>query len=161
MFRPVVVAMAIMGCSYISQAEEPKLILEGNSPAIEYRATEFNRIYFNDKSLTLASQTGLMDHSVVWDYSRYNVLKFDFAENSIEDMECTDRDLVYKPDNLILTGADSISFRCAVYNMAGVVISTGEFRADGTYSITTLLPGVYFAVASDGNRQLTLGFVIK
>lgn len=161
MHKSTFMAILLMACSGTLYADGHKIILEGSSPQKEYELSKYNRIYFDDNGLRLASHTNSLTQAISWNYTNYNVVKFDLLQSGLNETSITVGSLNYSDGKLTLTSETPESYSCEVYNIAGMTIAAGMFAGDCTYSVESLPSGLYFAVATNGQSRITLKFIKK
>lgn len=156
-----------MGLSAAAANEVPCLVFTGNSET-ENRLdlSKFNRISFGDKSMTITSS----NHSETIEllYSLFHHLEIKNAiptdlSGITEIIEDSEAQLLFDSSSKFLRiDADSdTAYQLGIFNMKGYLLATSELRGGESVSIEGLESGIYVAVATDGNRKLTIKFILN
>ena len=150
-----------LGC--FAADEVPCLILTGPSDAKQVLdLSEYNRITLGDDSMTVSNADD-PDKKIELLYSVYNRLQF--GEGIPAGIPETDgvEDTILNCDihtnQLLLSGNSDDVYSVGIFNIDGILVCRTVMKCGETESLESLIPGIYIAIAVNGNDILKLKFV--
>lgn len=163
----VIIAFSMFSVSQAA-VEVPCMIFSGSSPQ-EHRIdlAKYNRLTFGDNSIKLSSSKDSQAQQVELLYSLFNHIEIKDAVPSsiseVEEVEMTNAALHFNQMNrtLSLEGESEVKFTIGVFDMGGRLMASAQMKGDEYISLSSLQPGFYIAVATDGTSKLTLKLIIE
>ena len=160
-----------LGCSFSAKIladEVPCLVFRGHSETEHaFDLSKLNRITFGETAMTLSSSKGEQEEVQLL-YSLFHHLEVKSAEPSestgIKDMAMSASSrLVYHSDtrSLSISTDSQNEFLVGVFTLQGNLLQSSRLSYGDTLSLEGVNPGVYVAVATDGETELTIKFVIN
>lgn len=150
-----------------AETKVPCLIFSGNA-GTEHSVdlSRLNRITFGDNSMVISSSKDDTQQSVELLYSLYHHLEIgDTTPTSGIETEVMDSETrIYvdaKAKLLHLQSASDAEFSVGIFNLNGILLLTSELCNGDAVTLEVLTPGVYIAVASDGQTRLNLKFILN
>lgn len=158
--------------SFVCKAETkvPCLIFSGNAEKEHcIDLAKLNRITFGDNSMVISYSKDENQEPVELLYSLYNNIRIGDAtpHDIITGIEAIDTDsdariFVDTPSKLLyLESSTDARFAVGVFNISGRMILSSDLRPGDAFSLASLSPGIYVAVATDGKTKLNLKFILN
>ncbi|MCM1452498.1 MAG: T9SS type A sorting domain-containing protein [Clostridium sp.] len=148
---------------------QPCLIFTGYSAdkqCIDLSA--FNRISFDEDGFTVSSSKDDSTQEINLPYSLYNrfavgddVPNMEAGIGAISIQDESQLEFLSESNSLKIISASTNSFEIGIFSLNGVLVAKSSMHSHDLLSLNELMPNVYVAVASDGNIQLTLKFIIR
>lgn len=151
-----------------AETKVPCLIFSGNAEKNHLTdLAKLNRITFGDNSMVISSSTDENQQPVELLYTMYNniVIGEEFPDNIATGIEAIDTDSgarIYveaQSELLYLESSSNEQFTVGIFSISGTLLLTSELRSGDAVSFDVLSPGVYIAVATNGEMFLTLKFI--
>lgn len=147
----------------------PCLIFSGNAEKEHcIDLANLNRITFGDNSMVISSSSDGNNKTVELLYSLYHHLEigdgFPDKGAGIEAVDADSDSRIYVDSQaklLYLTSTFENRFSVGVFNTSGLLLMTSELISGDALSIEALGPGIYIAVATNGDTKLTLKFILN
>ena len=147
----------------------PCLIFSGNAEKEHcIDLANLNRITFGDNSMVISSSSDGNNKSVELLYSLYHHLEigdgFPDKGAGIEAVDADSDSHIYVDSQaklLYLTSTSETQFSVGVFNTSGLLLMTSELISGDALSLEAIGPGIYIAVATDGDTKLTLKFILN
>lgn len=164
------VGLSLCGvCKATAEDNVPCFIFTGKSDIEQCIALEkLNRITFGDDGMTLSSSAGTGTREVQLLYSLFNHIEIGDAvpsESSAVDEIVTDTDsrMVFVPDTktIVVESVSEIPYSIGIFSLKGTLIATSNVYAGQSLSVAPFASGMYIAVATNGESQLTLKFILN
>lgn len=143
-----------------TSAAAPVLRLEGNGQPKEYDTATYNRVYFTESGMKLASRINTQVQQVEWPYTSYNLIRL-APTASVEEITIGTTALTFDGTVLKINASNPSGFTLHVYNISGAIVSTGQFDSNGEFYTGNLPLGIYFVSATNDSTRLTLKFIVK
>lgn len=160
----------ILCCSMAIKAadEVPCLIFSGGSPTEHCIDLEkLNRITFGNDRMIISSSKDNSAENVELLYSLFHHLEVGDAIPTLSALDETTisavSDIRFNPDtkSLIIESDSELPFTTGIFTVSGNLMINSIVNAGESISVQILTPGVYIAVATDGEIKLTLKFIIN
>ena len=156
-------------CSVRAEAKVPCLIFTGASDTeLCLDLEKLNRITFTDDGMIVSSPRDGSIPDVQMSYTLFNHIEIGDAvptTSSGVDEIVTDTDsrLLFVSDtkSIVIESASEIPYSLCIFSLKGTLIAMSNVCASQSLSVEGLVPGIYIAVATDGESQLTLKFILK
>lgn len=162
----------ILFSCFVCEAETkvPCLIFSGNTEKdLSIDLSSLNRITFGDNSMIISSSKDGSKESVELLYSLYHHIEIgdDFPANNVTSVDNISDDPANrfyvdpKSKLLYLQTTSNTNFQVGVFDINGNLLITSDLYNGDSVMLDALSPGVYIAVASDGETKLSLKFILN
>lgn len=161
----------LSGIECKAETKVPCIIASGNAEAERcIDLASFNRITFGENSMTISSSRDANKESLELFYSLYHHLEIrdadpaDYENSSAEAISEDSTSRIYVDEQaklLHLQSASNTEYSIGVFNINGHLLLTSKLKNGDAVALDVLSPGLYIAVASDGNTKLGLKFILK
>ena len=168
--KTTILLLFIMVSAANSFADEvPCIVLSGASEKnINIELAKYNRIYFNENSVTVSSTSDENLKDIELLYSLFNHLEFKNAIPSDESSNVSEtiangvNRLRYLDNkSLIIDSEHNTEFVVGVFNPSGTLIVSTRAQANNIISLEHLSSGVYLAIATNEGIKLSIKFVVR
>lgn len=156
-------------CQAKAQDVVPCLIFTGNSDT-EYciDLAKLNRITFGDDGMTISSSNDNSIQDVQLLYSLFHHLEIGDATPSmpsgLNDIEASSSSILrFQADtkSIVIESDSTESFQVGIINPNGTLVAKSKIFAGQSLSVESLSSGVYIAIASNGETNLSIKFILK
>lgn len=156
-------------CKATAEDKVPCLIFTGKSDIGQCIDLEkLSRITFGDDGMTLSlsADNGIREVQLL--YSLFNHIEIGDAvpsdPSAVDEIVIdTDPRIVFVPvsKTIVVESASEIPYSIGIFSLNGTLIATSGVYAGQPLSVASFAAGMYIAVATDGESQLTLKFILN
>ena len=127
--------------------------------------SEYNRISFSDDCITLSSSKDASIEQIELLYSLYHHIEFGEGEVvSVTENLSESQSLFYRELNreLMLAGVENCAdYTIGVFSVNGSLLVSKKMDSTEVCDVANLAPGMYVAIATNGEINLRTKFIIK
>ena len=149
-----------------AQEQKPCLIFSGGGNQQAYDLEKYNRIQFGEEFITLGSSKDPSISEIQLLYSLYNHIEVGNAvpagiDDLTNDMNVQELRIDYDGKNrqLLIANSKNTPVIIGIFDTNGSLLLSVKVSGETSVPLGNLVPGVYIAVATDGNAKSSLKFI--